>query len=163
MLALAAALVLVPTPIGVGPRYHPPAAAHGRCISEPLNATPRVHVELFANRRVVIVPAAIGLRGARFRFGRVTSARCRARLWTTDPSGVVAFERGATLGDLFTVWGQAFGPARLASFTGDVRLYRNGVLRRGDPRGVVLRDRDELVLEIRGYVPPHRSYRFPPH
>jgi hypothetical protein len=120
-------------------------------------------VELFANRRVVIVPAAIGLRGARFSFARVTSARCRAQLWTTDPSGVVAFEPGSTLGDLFTVWGQALGLARLASFAGDVRLYRNGVLRRGDPRRLVLRDRDELVLEIRGYVPPHRSYRFPPH
>ena len=32
MLALAAALALVPTPIGVGPRYHPPPAAHGACI-----------------------------------------------------------------------------------------------------------------------------------
>jgi hypothetical protein len=163
MLALAAALALVPTPIGVGPRYHPPAAIHGTCVPGPLNAAPRVHAELFANRRVVIVPAAIGLRAARFRFGRVTSARCRARLWTTDPSGVVAFDPGSTLGDLFTVWGQALGPARLASFTGDVRLYRNGELLRGDPRRIVLRDGDELVLEIRGYVPPHQSYRFPPH
>jgi hypothetical protein len=44
-----------------------------------------------------------------------------------------------------------------------VHLYRNGVLRRGDPRSLVLHTGDELVLEIRGYVPPHRSYRFPPH
>jgi hypothetical protein len=163
MLALAAALALVPTPIGVGPRYHPRPAVHGRCVAGSLRGAPRVHVELFANRRVVIVPAAIGLRGARFRFGRVTAARCRAPLWTTDPSGVVAFERGAMLGDLFAVWGEPFGSGRLVSFRGAVRLYRNGVLRRGDPRRVVLRDGDELVLEIRGYVPPHRSYRFPPH
>jgi hypothetical protein len=27
----------------------------------------------------------------------------------------------------------------------------------------VLRDGDELVLEVGGYVPPHRSYRFPRH
>jgi len=163
MLAVAVALALVPTPIGVGPRYHPPAAAHGLCVTGALHGAPRVHVELFANRRVVIVPAAVGLREARLRFGRVVAAGCHARTWTTDPSGVVAFEPGATLADLFAVWAQPFGPARLVSFRGDVRLYRNGVLRRGDPRGLRLRDRDELVLELRGYVPPHRSYLFPPH
>jgi hypothetical protein len=161
--AAAAALALVPTPIGVGTRYHPPPAVHGTCVARPLRVASRVHVELFANRRVVIIPAAIGLGGARFRFGRVTTARCRARLWTTDPSGVVSFEVGATLGDLFAVWGQPLGPALLASFRGAVRLYRNGVLSRGDPRRVDLRGGDELVLEIRGYVAPHRSYRFPPH
>ena len=33
-----------------------------------------------------------------------------ARLWTTDPTGVVSFEAGATLGDLFTVWGRRARP-----------------------------------------------------
>jgi hypothetical protein len=152
-------LALVPTPIGVGPRFHPPPGVHGTCIPGPLLGAPRVHLELFANRRVVIVPAAIGLRGARLRFGRVTSARCRARVWTTDPSGVVSFERGTLLGDLFAVWGE---PLDLG-FHGTVSSFRNGVRVRGDPRSLELRDGDELVLEIGGYVPPHRSYRFPPH
>src|SRR4051794_5023075 len=67
MLALAAALALVPTPIGVGPGYHPAPAAHGHCVPAALHGAARVHVELFANRRVVIVPAAIGLRSARIR------------------------------------------------------------------------------------------------
>jgi hypothetical protein len=163
MLALLAALALVPTPIGVGPRYHPPAGAHGVCIARPLHGAPRVHVELFANRRVVIVPAAVGLRGPQFENGRVVAARCRARFWTTDPSGVVAFDGAATLGGLLAVWGQPLTPQRLAGFRGKVRLYRNGVLVRTDPRPVVLRDGDELVLEVGGYVPPHRSYRFPRH
>jgi hypothetical protein len=155
MLALAAsALALVPTPIGTGPLYHPRPAIHGPCVPGALRGAPRVHLELFLNRRVVIVPAAIGLRGARLRFGRVVATRCRARLWTTDPTGVVSFERGATLGDFFTVWGRTLGCAR---------LYRNGALRPGDPRRLVLRDGDELVLERGGYVPPHSSYRFPPH
>jgi hypothetical protein len=102
------------------------------------------------------------LRGERVVLGRVTRARCRAPLWTTDPSGVVSFERGASLGDLFAVWGRALGPARLLGFRGGVRLYVNGVRRRLDPRSLWLRDRDEIVLEVGRVVPPHRSFRFPP-
>jgi hypothetical protein len=163
MLALLLAAALVPTPIGVGPRYHPPPGAHGVCLASSLSDASRVHVELFANRRVVIVPAALGLRGPRFALGRVVSARCRTRFWTTDPSGVVVFGGAATLDGLFAVWGEPLTPQRLAGFRGRVRLYRNGALVHGDPRPVVLRDGDELVLEVGGYVPPHRSYRFPRH
>jgi hypothetical protein len=155
-------LALVPTPIGVGPRYHPPPGIHAPCAAGSLTGAARVHVELFASRRVVIVPAAIGLRGARVGLGRVTSARCRAQLWTTDPSGVVSFAGRARLGDLFTVWGEPLGRTRLASFHGAVSLFRNGIRTRGDPRLLALRDGDELVLEIGGFVPPHGSYRFPP-
>ena len=155
-------LALVPTPIGVGPRYHPSPGVHASCAAGSLRGAARVHVELFANRRVVIVPAAIGLRGARFDLGRVTSARCRAQVWTTDPSGVISFSGRARLGDLFVVWGVPLGPMRLASFHGSVSLFRNGIRTRGDPTLLTLRDGDELVLEIGGFVPPHRSYRFPP-
>ena len=48
------------------------------------------------------------------------------------------------------------------SFHGTVSLFRNGLPVRGDPRRLALRDGDELVLEVGGFVPPHRSYRFPP-
>jgi hypothetical protein len=112
-----------------------------------------VHLELFANRRVVIVPARIGVR----------SATCRARLWTFDPTGVVAFRPRATLGELFTVWGRALMPRRLLTFAGRVRLYVDGVQRRTDPRALVLRRGAEIVLEVGGYVPPHGSYVFPRH
>jgi hypothetical protein len=116
----------------------------------PLRTGARVHVELFANRRVVIVPAGVGV-----------GVDCRARLWTLDPTGVVRFERRATLGDFFGVWGRVLTRARLLGFHGAVRVYRNGVRRRGDPRRLPLRDRDELVLEVGPYVAPHRSFRFP--
>jgi hypothetical protein len=112
-----------------------------------------MHLELFANGRVVIVPAGIGVR----------SPTCRARLWTLDPTGVVGFRAHATLRELFAVWGKALGPRRLLTFTGRVRLYVDGVRRRSDPRRLVLRDGAEIVLEVGGYVPPHRSYVFPRH
>jgi hypothetical protein len=146
-------LALVPTPIGVGSRYQPPPAIHAPCANAPLGVGKRIHLELFANRFVVIVPARIGVRGA----------RCRARLWTTEPTGVIRYTGRATLGDLFTVWGRRLSATRLLSFAGTVRVYRNGVRMRVDPRRVPLVAGDELVLEIGGYVPPHRRYLFPPH
>jgi hypothetical protein len=153
---------LVPTPIGVGPRYRPPAGIHGACAPGTLAGRGRVHLELFANRRVVIVPAAIGLRRPRFALGRVTAARCRGAVWTTDPTGVVDFDGAATLAGVFAVWGEPLGPARLAGFHGPVSLFRNGVRVPGRPGRVALHDGDELVLEVGGFVPPHRSYAFPP-
>jgi hypothetical protein len=162
MLALAAALALVPTPIGVGPRYHPLPEAHGACMTAPLDRGGRVHLELYADGRVVIVPAALGLRGAHVALGRVTGARCRAHAWTTDPTGVVSFDRDSTLGDVFAVWGRALGATRLLDFRGAVRMYVDGLRSTIDPRRLRLRDGDEIVLEVGPVVPPHRSYRFPP-
>ena len=157
------AAVLVPTPIGVGPAYRPPPAVHAACAPAPLAAGRRVHIELFANRRAAVVPAGVGVRRARRRLGRIVSARCRARLWTLDPTGVVHFEPPATLGDFFAVWGQPLGRARLLGFGGAVRVYVNGRRVRGDPGALVLRDRDQIVLESGGFVPPHVRYRFPLH
>jgi hypothetical protein len=144
--------MVVPTPIGVGPEYHPRPAAHGPCVAGPASQGRRVHLELFAGGRVVIVPARIGVR-----------SRCHTGVWTTEPTGVVRFRGRATLGDLFAVWGRPLGPRRLLTFRGAVRIYRNGVRRLGDPRLVRLRDRDELVLEVGPFVPPHQSYLFPAH
>ncbi len=122
-----------------------------------------MHLELFANRRVVIVPAGIGVRSPRRSGARVVGAQCRARAWTLDPTGVVRFDGPTTLGDVFAVWGRALGTDRLLGFHGQVMVFRNGVRRRGDPRLLELHDRDQVVVEIGGYVPPHRSYRFPRH
>ncbi|HVS85326.1 MAG TPA: hypothetical protein VHD91_06825 [Gaiellaceae bacterium] len=115
----------------------------------------------------MLVPTALGLAAPRYRLGRVVSAGCRARAWTTDPTGVVRFDPGeagrpVTLADVFALWGQQLGPRRLASFTGAVSVYVDGRRRTGDPRTLRLREGSEIVLEVGGYVPPHRSYRFPP-
>jgi len=160
-LAVAATVALVPVPVGVGPRFQPAPAAHGACRAGSVQAGRRMHLELFAAGRVVLVPAGIGLRGARFRYGRAVGARCRTALWTTDPSGIVRFTGTRTLGDLFRVWGRTLAPNRLLDFPGRVRLYRNGDRLPLDPRRLALRDGDELVLEVGPYIPPHRSYLFP--
>jgi hypothetical protein len=170
--ATAAAEQPVPTPIGRGAAYHP--AARGplapsrfRCLRTTVRRGFRVHLELFANRRVVIVPAGIGVAGVRrLRFGRIVAARCHAPLWTLDPSGVVwVARRGLRLADLFTVWRQPLGPRRLLSFRArrNARLlaFRSGRRLRLPAASVELRDRDQLVLELNGYVRPHRSYLFP--
>ncbi len=145
--------VLVPTPIGPGPEYHPRPAMHAPCAPATSTAR-RMHLELFANGFAVIVPARIGIR----------SPRCRAHVWTRDPTGVVELDAPATLGRLFAIWGQPLGRRRLLGFHGAVSLFRNGVRVRGDPS---LARRSATVtrwcVEIGGYVPPHRSYRFVPH
>lgn len=167
--ALAVALLAapVPTPIGVGSLYHPPA--HGpagsavACRAAPLRQGLRVHLEVFAHGHVVIVPAGVGVHGASLRLGNVVGAHCRAQTWTVDPTGVVRFGRaGERLGTFFAVWGEPLSRVRLAGFRGAVAVYVNGVRNAVDPRRIVLHDRDEIVLEVGGYVPPHASFVFPP-
>jgi hypothetical protein len=166
-LAVAVLVAPVPTPIGVGPLYHPPAhgptAAAVACNDAPLRRGLRVHLELFAHRRVVIVPAGVGVYGASLRLGNVVGARCRAQTWTVDPTGVVRFDRaGERLGTFFATWGEPLSRMRLAGFRGAVSVYVDGIRRAVDPRRLVLHDGDEVVLELGGYVPPHASFVFPP-
>jgi hypothetical protein len=159
-LALALALVSLPPsvypwPIGVGPRYHPAAATHAghpvgslRCDASPARFV--AHVELFANRRVIIVPAGIGL-----------ARGCAYPVRTVAPTGVVRVARPATLGDLFRIWGRRLSPRRLLSFAGRVEAYVGGRRVSGDPRRIRLTPHAQIVLEVGGHVVPHPSYVFP--
>jgi hypothetical protein len=112
-----------------------------------------VHIELFARRRVVIVPPGIG----RARSG------CSYPLRTKAPTGVVEVLAGGrfTLGDLFRVWGRRFDATHLLSFPGRVSLFVGGKRRTGDPRQLVLTKHAQIVIEVGGYVAPHPSYLFP--
>jgi hypothetical protein len=158
----------VPTPIGFGPRYLPPAVgplvSSSSCFFGPLRICGRVHLELFANRRAIVIPAAVGVRRPRLRLGTVVSAHCHARLRTLDPTGVIWFEGAANLGDFFAAWGHPLSSDRLLSFhtRSPLLLFRNGGRWRGNPRQLPLRDGDQVVVEIGGYVRPHRSFLFPP-
>jgi hypothetical protein len=149
-----------PWPIGVGPRYHPTAASASVAAGHPIGRlhctsggrTFAVHLELFAKRRVVIVPPRIG-----------AGPGCVYPLHTDEPTGV-AHVRAASryvLGDLFRIWGRRLGPHRLLTFAGAVTVYVGGRLYIGDPRSVPLRRHAQIVVEVGGHVAPHPSYLFP--
>jgi hypothetical protein len=128
-----------------------------------------VHVELFAQRQVVVVPAGIGMAPPVQRRGAyVLGARCSYPLRTREPTGLVELDSQAeplTLGDLFAVWGQPLSTTRLAGFRAPpgqrVEAYLDGRPWRGDPRAMPLRRHAVVVLEVGGHVPPHAAYRFP--
>ena len=156
MIALIAALALAadpsvkPWPIGPGATYRPSA---GRVFADacPPDGTFSVHVELFAKQNAVVVPSGIGA--------------CSDPVRTRTPTGIVEVSSGKqrTVGDLFRVWGRPLGKHRLASFSSrsPVRAYVNGRRVVGPVSAVPLTSGAEIVLEIAGYVPPHRFFLFP--
>ena len=166
MNALLALLLAVPVPIGIGPRYHPaPGARPLRGLTCSAVETPRfgAHVELFANRRVVIVPAGIGVVPPFRRDGAyVVRGRCSYPLRTREPTGVVEVARGVrlSLGALFAVWNQPLSASRLAGFAGRVHAYVGGKAWSGDVRAIPLTRHAEIVLEVGGYVRPHTFFVF---
>lgn len=167
---------LPPTPpaIGHGARYRPPSlgrlAARARPVGQ-LRCTRAgrrrfgIHIELFADRRVVLVAPGIGVAPPRARHGAYVGAgRCSYPVRTREPTGVVEVAAGtrATLGQLFEVWGQPLTRQRMAGFRGRVRAYVGGAAWTADPRAIPLRPHAQIVIELGGYVRPHSRYRFPP-
>jgi hypothetical protein len=167
----------IPTPIGVGALYHPtptsPQVARARPVGRLRcsNARTRrlgVHLELFLGRRVVIVPAGIGVAPPLERDGAfVRSGRCSYPVRTLQPTGVLEVEAGSrlTLGDLFSVWARPLSRSRLAGYRvkrGDrVRAFVAGCEWLGPLRRIPLRRHAQIVLEAGGYVPPHAAFLFP--
>jgi hypothetical protein len=149
-----------PWPIGPGPRYQPLAANRAVLDGKPVGRMRcvrgrrfAVHVELFAHRKVIVVPRGIG----------VASSGCTYPLRTHAPTGVAeVLARGSfTLGDLFAVWGRRLDTSRLLSFHGRVSVYVGGTRFAGDARRIVLTRHAQIVLEVGGYVAPHPGYLFP--
>ncbi len=163
----------IPTPIGFGPKYRlsptPKAVARaapvGRFTCErggPVRAL--AHVELFAAKLVLQVPAGIGMAPPLRRDGAyVTGSRCSYAVRTTQPTGVVEFapSSGATLADLFAIWGQPLSARGFAGFRGAVAAWVGGKRWRGDVRAIPLRRHSEIVVELGGYIPPHTFFLFP--
>ena len=151
-------------PIGAGTDHRPPAltprtrralpVAGLRCSRD----EPRrygVHVEVFARRQTVIVPAGIGVAPPhRGRPPYVRSGRCSYPLRTGEPTGVVEVAHGArlTLGDLFELWGRPLrGP----------HVWVAGRPWPGDPRAVPIDRHAQIVVSDDPRVPVHATYVFP--
>ena len=157
MIVLLAALALAgdpspkPWPIGPTAAFRPSAGRDPATDACPPAGSFQVHVELFADKNAVVVPAGIGA--------------CADPVRTRTPTGVVEVTGGTprTVGEIFRVWGQPLGDHRLVSFrsTSAVRAYLNGRRAAGPPASIPLRPGAEIVLEIGGYVPPHRFFLFP--
>jgi len=161
----------VPTPIGLGPRYRLRGAPARVLRGEPVGTSTcrrggrryGVHVELFASRRVLLLPAGIGIAAPRARRGADVLPRgCSYVARTRTPTGVVEVRRGSspTLRDLFAIWGERLGPRRLAGFGGRVHAFVGGRAWRGPVDEIPLRRHAEIVVEVGGCVPPHRSFVF---
>ena len=116
----------------------------------------------------MLLAPGVGLRRPwRTAGGRITRAHCYGALATIDPTGVVLVRPGArlTVGDVFGAWGRPLRARELLSFhtRGRVRAYVDGRRwTRTAPAAIPLTRHAEIVLELGPYVPPHRSFAFPP-
>jgi hypothetical protein len=132
--------------------HTPPAREPLRCTETP-RARARAHVELFRDGDIVVLPAGIGIRDGR-RDGAYVRGRCRAALWTEEPTGLVLMARPATLGALFATWRRPLPPA---SGWVDGRPWR------GPLAQLPLRDGGQVVVQQgRPLAPVHAAYTFPP-
>jgi hypothetical protein len=175
VVALAVAASLPPSvhpwPIGSGPGFRPAAASPAVLAGRPVGpfrcarggVRHGVHVELFVRRRVLIVPAGIGVaRPWRSHLARLTPGRCTYAARTLEPTGVFEVRPGLTLGDAFRVWGRPLGRGGFAGFRGPVLAFVGGRRWHGDPRSIPLTRHAQIVLELGGYVAPHPRYLFAP-
>jgi hypothetical protein len=153
-------------PIGAGRRFQPPVRdRETRLCRQTLGRRYATHVEVFAENRVVIIPAGIGATPPRhIAEGKLVGARCYGTIVTLQPTGVVLVRVccAATVGELFGAWGQPLSRSRVASFAGRVRVYVAGRRRSGPPGRVPLTRHAEIVLEVGPHVPPHSAFAFPP-
>jgi hypothetical protein len=166
---------VIPIPAGRTPAYHLPALSPAARRRAPIaglrcaRGRPRsygVHLDLYANRLVVPIPAGIGIAPPQRRSGAyVRGGACTYPLRTYEPTGVVVVDATTPppiLQQLFAVWGQPLGSDRVAGFRGRVRAFLNGRPWRASAGAIPLARHAEIVLEIGGYLPPHPRYRFGP-
>jgi hypothetical protein len=103
-------------------------------------------LQLFDRGRAVDVPAGIGIPSA---------SNCLYWLHTHTNDGIIHVEspqrRSFTLGQFFDIWGQELGRVQAdgvrAARGQRLRVTVNGRPYGGDPRAIVLRDHEEIVIE----------------
>lgn len=165
---------VIPVPAGRTAAYRLPALSAATRRRAPVDglyctrARPRVygvHLDLYAHRLVVPIPAGIGIAPPQRRAGAyVRGGACTYRVRTYEPTGVIVADAGPppTLAQLFAVWGQPLGADGVAGFHGRVTTFLNGRRWWGSPGAIPLSRHAEVVIEVGGEIPPHPRYRFEP-
>jgi hypothetical protein len=118
------------------------------------------HLDIFVNRKRVLVPALIGInRGAAY----------YTELHTHDTRGVIHIESpesnaSFTLGQFVAEWGVFLNSRCMGAYCGPLKWYVNGKRRKGNPQALVLEERQEIAIVVG--KPPRRipaSYAFRPY
>ena len=154
-----------------GPPLAPVGAAAGgapvdgiRCdAAEQVAYHIHAHLAVFVDGAARQIPYGIGVvnpavtETARGPFAQAT--RCYYWLHTHAADGVIHVEspsqRRYTLGNFFDIWRQPLSRTQLGPATGTVTAYVDGAPYRGDPRGIVLTERQDIQLDVgTPLVPP---------
>lgn len=104
------------------------------------------HLQIFNRGRALEVPAQIGI---------MPIAGCLYWVHTHSNDGIIHIESPAmrpfTLGQFFDIWGQNLSRGQAASVRAprgrSLRVTVNGRTWPGDPRSIVLRDHEEIVIQ----------------
>jgi hypothetical protein len=105
-------------------------------------------LQLFDHGRIVKVPAQIGI---------PKIGTCLYWLHTHTADGIIHVEspvkhRSFTLGQFFDVWGMDLNRSQAdglrAPAGSELEIWVNGKLFQGDPRSIVLHDRQEIVMQV---------------
>lgn len=118
--------------------------------SEQLAVHYHAHLDILNNGQAINVPAGIGID---------TADNCLYWLHTHDTAGYIHVEapsrvakREFTLGDFFHVWGQPLSSQQVATIKlgsgQQLVTFVDGKRFTGDPGSIVLKSKEEIVLEI---------------
>ena len=127
-----------------------------------------VHLQILYDGVDIPVPAGIGI-AQPWRVdatGFIVTGACFSWIHVHDTSGVVHIvtpeERTYTLGQLFEVWGQPLRASSALGYDGPVVVLVNGQRFDGDPREIVLKNLENIVLELAAppVVAPPALYEF---
>lgn len=106
------------------------------------------HLAIFDRGKSVPIPPDIG---------RPVVAGCLYWIHTHTSDGIIHVEspvfRTFTLGQLFDVWGQPLGATNVAGVKvpkGQLRVYLNGAVAKGNPRKIELAQHSDIVIEAGG-------------
>ena len=111
----------------------------------------------------VTVPANIGI---------PDGANCLYWLHTHDDTGLLHIEapaakdKGFTLGQVFDIWGKKLSPTQVVDFKAgsgqEIVAYVDGQKYTGNPRDIVLKSHEQIVIEVTPpVVDPPPSFTFP--